>query len=373
MQKKNSLLGVLINIIGIFLLLLLVMSYLADIVSPIRNPYVALCGILYPYLLVLNMCVCFLWILNKNRIMFLSLAILVIGLPLMGRYYQYAGVDETGTENEMQLKTMTYNVQLLGVYRDNHIPIQKKYRDSILHIIEDVSPDILCMQEFYQSKDTFFQTTALLNQMYPGYQAYPSINSKQGNYMGNVIYSRYPIINAGNVGESDYLNHKAALFADILVGDDTLRIYNLHLKSVQFQKQDYDFATQLTDVNEDVKESLGEGSRRIMNKLKSAYAVRTIQVDSIIRHMEKSPYKVVVCGDFNDVPWSYTYHQFKKRYSDSFKLSGLGRGNTFVLNKVLRFRIDYIFCDKQLKSRQHTVVKKYASDHFATVAYITTK
>jgi endonuclease/exonuclease/phosphatase (EEP) superfamily protein YafD len=134
---------------------------------------------------------------------------------------------------------------------------------------------------------------------------------------------------------------------------------------VKFQQEDYDFAFQMTTAGN--SEHAGEfysGSKRMFGKLRTAFKIRCMQVDSIVRHMDSSPYPVLVCGDFNDTPWSYSYHQFGKRLKDSQVHSGRGRGNTFVLNRLLRFRIDYLFYPSFWGNYRHTVLRVHASDHY---------
>ena len=371
MQKRRSLLGLLFHLAGVLLMLPFAISYFAGWIPPTKSLPVALCGMFYPYLLVVNFCFLLYWILHRNRMWIPSLVLLLAGLPLVGRYYQYAGVDDDGEPHAMMLKTMTYNVQLCGAYRDNRSDVQALYRDSIFRVIREAAPDLLCMQEFYQGNASSHHNTALLDSLLPSYYCYPDIRRRSSHYIGNLIYCRFPVVGAGCVGNSYDLDNHSAIYADVLVGQDTFRIYNLHLKSVQFQQQDYDFAQQLTDANWVRTEPLTKGSKRILKKLKVAYATRTQQVDSIVRHIDQSPYPLIVCGDFNDTPWSYTYRQFKKRLSDSFVQSGIGRGNSFDINRVLRFRIDYVFCDKRLKGLHHTVLRHSgASDHYAVMAGI---
>jgi endonuclease/exonuclease/phosphatase (EEP) superfamily protein YafD len=56
-------------------------------------------------------------------------------------------------------------------------------------------------------------------------------------------------------------------------------------------------------------DEIQSGSKRILQKLKEGYIIRSKQVQVMVEHMKNSPYPVLVCGDFNDVPWSYTYQQ----------------------------------------------------------------
>ena len=88
-------------------------------------------------------------------------------------------------------------------------------------------------------------------------------------------------------------------------------------------------------------------------------------------HIKKSKYPVIVCGDFNDTPSSYTYHQIMSRnmLKDAFTESGKGLAQTY--NGVFpSFKIDYILYSKQFKSYNFKISKNNLSDHLPVSCYI---
>lgn len=83
-----------------------------------------------------------------------------------------------------------------------------------------------------------------------------------------------------------------------------------------------------------------------------------------MRHVNSSPYKVILAGDFNDTPVSYFYRQVTDKLYDSFTESGNGFGSTY--NGIFPLlRIDYIFHGEGLHSYNHTVHSEQLSDHYA--------
>ena len=90
--------------------------------------------------------------------------------------------------------------------------------DDIVKLIKDQNIDIVCLQEFHNKKEGAFS--------YP--YKYFKYNSTT-NRVGQAILSKYPIINNGSLNFSRYGNN--AIFADIVKGKDTIRVYNLHLQS----------------------------------------------------------------------------------------------------------------------------------------------
>src|SRR5690606_23644184 len=86
------------------------------------------------------------------------------------------------------------------------------------------------------------------------------------------------------------------------------------------------------------------------------------QVELISRHALSSPYPVIICGDFNDSPVSYSYNTITQNFTDAFGESAYGIGNTYR-GKFPSFRIDYIFHDKRFNSGNYITHPESISDH----------
>lgn len=348
-KKTFSIVDFVMMIFNILSLLLLLSSYIAVFVNPAKNYHFVIAGMAYPYFLILNFCFVVFWILRRNNKKYLySLVLILAGCPFLLRYYSCNSRETSASP----LKVMSYNVQMFGAYNNDLV-------DSMLEVISDKDVKIACLQEFCQKK--YSGTLSLLLKSNPDFKyMYPNFLPTD-YYLGNVILSAYPIIESGVLGHSKLLNKNTAVYADILFGKDTIRVYNLHLCSNLFQKEDYDFANKISVQHEKYFE---QGYRRISNKIRIASKERSVQADSIAGHIKKSPYPVVVCGDFNDTPWSYTYQILKTKLNDAHVRSGFGRGHSFILNNFLRFRIDYILYSKSLCSWHTETLHKKASDHF---------
>ena len=154
-------------------------------------------------------------------------------------------------------------------------------------------------------------------------------------------------------------------YADIVKGYDTFRIFNIHLQSLRFSKENLKYIDE-PSIEEDktIKES-----KSIISKFRNGFIKRKIQADRIREEMEKSPYPLIVCGDFNDVPNSYAYHTIGKNMNDAFAEKGAGLGRTYSgISPTLR--IDNIFVDNKFEVEQYERVKKKLSDHFPVLADI---
>jgi endonuclease/exonuclease/phosphatase family metal-dependent hydrolase len=159
------------------------------------------------------------------------------------------------------------------------------------------------------------------------------------------------------------------LYADIKVLNDTIRVFNFHLQSLFFNQQDY---RSLSDVKRGDVEKVLPGGKAILKKMKTAYTMRALQVNNILPEIESSPYRVIVCGDFNDVPASYTYQQLSHNLRDAQREAGTGIGRSFkFLSPTLR--IDYILSDKRIMPVNAFTDHHSASDHFPFTAEFSIK
>ena len=113
-------------------------------------------------------------------------------------------------------------------------------------------------------------------------------------------------------------------------------------------------------------------SRAVLYKLKQAYKKRSQQAEILAGKIKQSPYPVIVCGDMNDVPNSYTYFTVKGDLQDAFLKKGGGLGRTFrYISPTLR--IDYILADKKLEVTNFCKIKVPYSDHYPIIADIAFK
>ena len=148
---------------------------------------------------------------------------------------------------------------------------------------------------------------------------------------------------------------------DIKIGKDTIRVFNTHLESVHFGWNSYKFIENLN--NDDVQQDELAGSLMILRQLKKAFVKRATQVELLHDSIEASPYPVIICGDFNDTPYSYTYSILADDLRDSFRESGRGIGKSYN-GPFPSFRIDYIFHDAKIESSAYRTIHEKLSDHY---------
>ncbi|MDD3330073.1 MAG: endonuclease/exonuclease/phosphatase family protein [Bacteroidales bacterium] len=340
-MKKNSfsLINFVFYIINIIGCILLLFSYLANFITPDKFTFAAYCGMLYPYLLATNTFFVIYWALQRKRFAFLSLIGILIGYTFIPRLYPFNNQHSKNNDSNF-VKILSYNVHVFGIYEGNNT-----YKDSIISFIAEQQPDILCFQEYFQDNKTY-KHDSIFKSILQTKHKYLELDG-DNHKIGLAVFSKYPIIHAETLNFQDSSNNKAVL-SDICIANDTFRVYNIHFQSINFEKEDYLFTSKFSTKEINMKsEEMQSGSKRILKKLKQGYVVRSEQVKQIVEHIKSSPYPVVVCGDFNDIPWSYTYQQISKLLTDAFVSSGKGFGNTFFINNRYPFRIDFIFYNER--------------------------
>ncbi len=353
--------------------LLLVISFLSPGISPEKFWMPSFMGLAYPYILLLNLVFMLFWILMKKREFIISLLAVLLGWHTLTRYISfhpgsvfrrayYEGLTAGERNSERQLKVMSFNVRAFDQYRWAKNP---STREDIIRMFREEDPDILCLQEFYSTDRGPFRSTDLfkaLDRTPHRHLAY-TINHGKNRY-GIAIFSHYPIVAKGEVEFEGAPS--ICCYADIGAGDDTIRIYNMHLQSTRLNSQHYRIIDSLKFRYDNQQM---EEFRDISYRLRDAFIIRAGQADRIAEHISHCPHPVVVCGDFNDTPVSYTYHRISEGLQDAFAKCGLGMGRTYN-GKFPSFRIDYILCGKQLEAMHFSRKRVRLSDHFPVTAYL---
>ncbi len=345
----------------------LLLSYLSIRVSPTTLWPLAFFGIAYPFLLVANLLCIVWWLLFRRKRVWPSVAAIVLGFGHVGEYVQLSSTSEGPSEAKAPFKVMSWNVRIFDLYSWSH---NAQTKEEMLDLIRMEDADILCMQEFlYVDKKvgTAVRDELAADYRFINYADEYTAHTRTGFHFGIATFSTKPIVAKGAIHFPDDLNN-LCLWTDIAVNGDTVRVYNAHLASLRFGDQDYRFLKDIQDGS--TTEVLERGSLRIMRRLKSGFIRRAEQMERIAEHMRTSPYQVIWCGDMNDTPMSYSYHQLRKLdLEDAFVESGSGIGHTYI-GAFPSFRIDHIMHGPQLRSWGFRTLPDELSDHRPIVCWM---
>jgi endonuclease/exonuclease/phosphatase family metal-dependent hydrolase len=351
------------KLLTIICLIGLLFAYLTPFVHPNTFKLLPFFGLAYPIILVFTLLFLVIWIAVRSRMSILILFVLLIGGKLHFRMIALGSEPDDQPAATEQLHVLSYNVRLFDLYTSTNAD-RTVNRDKIFTYLKEVNPDILCFQEFYhQDKPTKFTTRdSIIDflEIRDYHERYAHKYRGRQNF-GIAILSKYPIISKGDVIFEAQSNNdfNYCVFADIVKNEDTFRVYNVHLQSIRLQNDEY----ALFD-GEKPKAELKSTTRLLIDKLLIAYPKRAQQARRVMEHILTSPYPTIVCGDFNDTPMSYTYHQFNKKLIDSYRNTSKGIGATYA-GRVPAGRIDYIFHSKDLQSAGFSIQQETYSDHRA--------
>lgn len=324
-----------------------------------------------PVPLVLNLLYLFYWGVKRSRLVFLPLGVLI----LTWSYYQRGLTLNFGKSPASELKAealpasgklnvLSYNVRIFNTYAHLRDRNEGNSRNMIRWVAKNKA-DVYCLQEFYnEPQSPVYNAVQKIVKKYGKYYfiSNTSINRVNGQF-GMAIISKYPILNKGTI-KFEKLTQNHAMFADLKIKNDTIRVYNFHLQSMSIEEKDI--------INTYREQNLfGKDLRKLLRRLKGGFIKRSYQVNTLYDHLKESPYPVIVCGDLNDVPYSYTYQKLNRHLLNAHTAAGWGVGSTY--NGILPLlRIDNQFFSPNLKVRNFKVHRNVTfSDHFPlTATYI---
>src|SRR5690606_30968634 len=304
------------NCIAVFFLLL---CYLAPVIKPQDFCPLAFMGIAYPIFLAINLVFIIFWLIRRSFLALLSILAILIGWNAVSKNFGFnttpAAIER---EDTTTIRVMSYNIQMFN-YPEKE---GKENQEEIVKIIKRVSPDVLCIQEFYtRSSGDKDMIKNFIEQLGFKYSNFIAAAENDYDAYGIAIFSRFPIAKSGSLpinSEEKIVNR--VVYSDINKGGKEFRVYNVHLQSVGFQKEDYDFIkNQAPSGDVDI-----HSTKQIGRRLKWAYIKRNAQIDLLYSHTQDAKKPYIVAGDFNDTPLSYSVNKLSDNMKNSFAEKGRG-------------------------------------------------
>ena len=338
------------------IIVMLLVGY-SDRLNPTDHPILSTVGMTFPFFLLANMAFLVFWLVFKwSR----------AWLPVVGFFLAYVPINiyiPLHTSQEVPdgtIKLISYNVCSYG---GNY-----KYEngfEKVLGYLNDQQPDIVCIQEdadtwrryvFKEYSKTFAynDTLVLAN------------NELTLNALG--IHTRFPIVKRERIAYSSLSNGSAAWW--LKVDNDTLIVINNHFESCHLSTQDRNQYRHIIK-GEIPSDSLRTESQMLLVKLAEANAKRAGQIRTVRKYVESHPgYPIVLCGDFNDNPLSYSRHTMSTVLTDCFVATGRGVGLSYN-QKAFSFRIDHVFCSEDIQPFNCQVDSEMdASDHYPILCWL---
>lgn len=323
------------------------LAYGSPYVSPETFWPAALIGLFYPWLLLGNVFLVLFWLFRKDRyFIFPALCIL------------------TGWSHLRSLIGITFNAPplvdgqaVVKVWSQNCYGFRNKQNYMLRYEPEELpelsslaNAEVICLQEFISNLEgakkyvDYFQEDG----RFPNYL--------QKSNLGLAIFTKYPVKKHRAVSFGNFYN--GYQYADLQVEGKIVRVYNVHLQSNAVSS----YAHRIMDQEEEDKGKTYSFVKGMIRSFRRSVKLRAKQAATIAESIADCPYPVIVCGDFNDVPQSYTYRFFVEQLKDAFKERGKGFGFTYA-GRIPALRIDYILVTPKIRVVEYKIEKTTFSDH----------
>ncbi len=347
-------------IINIIFLVAYLMGCLVVYVNPSTFIGFVHFGTLFPILLVINIGFLLFWLITRKWLYSTVLLFIFICTFNAVRGVFLMPWDKANNSLEQSnISLLTYNISNFGGF---------KQIDPICNYIFEQNPDVVCLQEFAirtengkQDLDNIFPR---FKEHYP-YRMVWFKNQTGPRWWGVAIFSKYPLINKQKVEFESLYN--VSVQADLIFHSDTIRLFNNHLESNKLTMNDVKHFKELQ--NGITRQELLSTTQLFGNKITSATRIRSGQANVLAHAIQQSPYPVIVCGDFNDVPQSYTYRHIRGNLRDAlFEAGTWGYNYTFHSHGML-VRIDHVLIDQTFTPIASAVHRVSHSDHYPIMNY----
>ena len=343
-MKKLSVFNKIFYVINLLLAILTIVAYILPFLTPKSFPILAVLTLLLPMMLILNIIFLVFWGIQLKRQVLLSLAVLMIGIPFINKFYKFSTTDFPVSPDDFVV--MSYNVRIFNKFQWSDkltVPIE------IADFVKEKKPDILCIQEFSNAEE--FD--------YSAYKYKYILSGGEKIRTGQAIFSNFKILNKGEIKFPNSSNN--VIFADLKIKNDTVRVYSMHLQSIKISPD-------VQGINQDINKINQQKSEAMFKRISKAFKIQQQQAELIKENKLECKYPIIICGDMNNSAFSYVYRVVKGDLQDAFEEAGTGFGKSYDFN-YYPARIDYIFADKSLKIKYFQNFPEIEdSDHFPIMA-----
>lgn len=331
----------------------LLLSYLAPYLHPKYFSFISVVAVFSPVVIFINIALACYWIIRWDKMALYSILILVVGVNHIAKFIQVPVRKMNQSAKASNLKIITFNAHFFTT------PSHKDVLIPTIDYIDSLNADIICFQEFASSSqhDRVNIVNKLLSKYTYRYISKVEIKSTGMEYY-NAIYSKYRVVNRANLPFGNTLNQ--SMYADILYRGDTIRVFNNHLQTSNVTSSDIKFLS--GDVDQIASENSLFRFFAIGKKLGINSIKRAEQSDILHELVSDTPHSVIICGDHNAIPLSYTYNRIRGDMEDAYLNKGKWYGYTYKSFARL-LRIDYVFHSDKFETISYQSPNVLWSDH----------
>ncbi len=319
-------------IVDIIAVVFLLLSAFSDRISPNTMMFFAYAGLIFPIILLINIFFVVWWLLLKKwKFLLINIIALLICSNVIFTYFPMN--LRTKEVPEDCIKVLTYNTMRFDHYKKHN----NKSHNGVIAYILDVDADIVCLQEYGIAKSKYLISQQdidnIFKEKYP-YRKHVIINKFSDTEGGIAIYSKFPINSVKKIPYTSKYN--GSCIAELDVKGKKVTLINNHLESNRMSSIDLGeyvgLLQGIKDLDSEKVENITEMTKR---RLSVSYKTRALQVGMIAESVKNvdTPY-IIVCGDFNDTPISYTRRKIMGDIlDDAYVETGFGPGITYNRNR----------------------------------------
>lgn len=341
---------------NVLVILLMAFSALVQYVSPSHFPRLSVFIYAFPILLALNTLFLAFWLILRK---FLAALFPIVGMVLCFnsvRTFVPINIPVSPPSNTPSISILSYNV------KNFNSCIKQGGESLILQYLRDSGADIICLQEYAFSGNKREVTSKDIDKYLADWPYRSVAPMNKSSRVKLACFSKFPILSVQSIDYASESNGSVAY--EILCGEDTLLVVNNHLESNKLcthEKEKFEGIIQRKVERRQVLENIMYLARRVAH----SNSLRAPQADSVSSFVQRSRHSYkIVCGDFNDIPVSYTHHAMCRGLKDAFRESGIGFGVSFHESGFF-FHIDNILVSKSFRSYNCRIERTIKdSDHY---------
>lgn len=224
--------------------------------------------------------------------------------------------------------------------------------------------DIVVMQElltFSENEIPHFSEAMVdsIKRVYPYWAS--------SHWTDKYVFSKYPVeVNLQyNKGSKTAIHY--ADFYDVYLPGHKIILVNCHLLGYALTYSEREVVKDMAHPQQ-TRRSINTLETTIRSKLGDAFRGRAESATDLRAILDTLPDPIIVCGDFNDVPASWTYRTIRADdFHDAFAERGFGPAPTFN-DHLFYFRIDHILYRGDIKALSVKKGNINTSDHYPLVA-----
>ncbi|MBO4906829.1 MAG: endonuclease/exonuclease/phosphatase family protein [Bacteroidaceae bacterium] len=340
------------TIANVILILMLWTCCAITYLNPADHPRLSLVTLAFPVFLLANILCIPVWLIIKWKRLWLPL----IGILACWSFiHDYFPLNLSSTPpKEGALKVLSFNSKAFGGNDAN----RDDGHNSVVEYLLNSNADIICLQE---STIPSSKKEALIQQMEDNdYYSYDAVQQ--------FVFTRLPILSSDTLQIPTRTNGGQKLLLDY--NGDTILLINIHFESNHLSaelKNQYKDALRSAEAD-----TLRKELKPMVGMLKTAAPYRAQQTDIVEEIIEEwLPRPVIVCGDFNDTPVSYTLRVLTQHLDNAYEQSGFGLGFTFH-ERGFPVRIDHIlYSPSYFRSAASRIDHDMDySDHYPIITYL---